>query len=100
MKKVFKIIGLYLFFGLLINVFVSVFGLYTGMTGLGLVTASEYIVISTIIFGICWLPFCISVIASPDMLYFASPIGKFLVVLVIIMFAVLCSRIILNNHNK
>ena len=100
MKKIFKIIGLYLLFGIITAVIASALGLFTGMTGLLQLSPMEYIIFAGVIFGLCWLPYSISIIASMikyGLNYFSSYGAVILICVFILLFLVLALRIILKK---
>ena len=99
-KKLLKIAGLYLLFGVITAFIASVLGLFTGMTGLLQLSPIEYIAFAVIIFGLCWLPYSISIIVSmikDGLNYFSLYGAVILICIAIILFLLLSLRIIFKK---
>lgn len=92
MKKFLKIIGLYLLFGAAFAVIASVTGMFEGfmaVPGLGLNSYLSMLLIITAV----WLPSLVVVMFS-DIVYFPFAHAKIIVAAIILLFLLLCMRIL------
>ena len=89
MKKVKKIVGLYLLFGIIMFVYVSVSGAFTILTGTGGVSVFQYVLFMGVLLGLCWLPYSIALILSPYSEYFVFGDTPIILILYILVFVIL-----------
>ncbi|MBR2503191.1 MAG: hypothetical protein IKB62_03605 [Oscillospiraceae bacterium] len=98
-KKLLKIAGLYLLFGFVIAVVFSAFGGYRDFVinqVLGPMTTIEYIGVLASVSVVGWFPIFVNEITS-EFKVFAFPYSTYVVTAVVVIFLLLCLRIIFKK---
>lgn len=100
MKKFFKILALYLLFGIIIALAITIFGgqrfLINGLT-LGFMNINDYLLLTLYVI-VLWLPLCVIVLFSKINLFKNAYITSITIIILIIF--VLLSVLILTRKRK
>jgi len=86
MKRVIKILWVYLLFGIVMALYVSVSGSFTLLTSVGGLSVFQYILFFGILLGLCWLPYSIAIIFSSYSDYFVFSDTPIILILYIMVF--------------
>ena len=100
MKTVKEALGIYLLFGVVMAVYVSVSGSFALLTSIGGLSVFQYILFVGILLGLCWLPYSIALIFSPYSEYFVFGDTPIILILYILIFVVLGLYIIFRKSNN
>ena len=92
MKKLFKIIGIYILFGMILALLAAVTGSFEGFMAIPSLGMNSFLSLMLVIVLI-WLPSLVVVLVS-NVVYFPFAYAKLIIAAVVVAFLVLCVRII------